>query len=187
MMNLNPALIQAFLRRFFVLLLVSMVAVLFFSEGFYRLIRTDSERAPQTFEITIPLGTAENIAAGESGPEIPNMVFVVGDTLLVHNQDRVSHELGPIWLPPGTSGSLALGEANDFIYNCSFQSTQYLGLTVRQATTWTARLSALWYGTPPILMFLLVYSFVLFPLKQDGEDTNSGDESSLRESAALRN
>jgi hypothetical protein len=166
---MSASLLHSFIRRFFILLLVSMAAVLLFSEGFFRLIRTDSERAPQTFEIIIPAGTAERIAAGELGPEIPNTVFVVGDTLLVHNQDSTSHELGPIWLPPGTSGSLALGEANDFIYNCSFQSTQYLGLTVRQATTWTARLSALWYGTPPILMFLLVYSFVLFPLKQEND------------------
>ena len=164
-MNLNPALVHAFLRRFFGLLLVSLLFVLVMSEAFYFLIRNDSERAPQTFEITIPAGTAERIAAGQSGPEIPNTVFVVGDTLTVHNLDSSSHELGPIWLPPGTSGSLTLGEANDFIFNCSFQSTQFLGLTVREATTWTSRLSALWYGTPPVWMFLLVYSFVLFPLK----------------------
>jgi hypothetical protein len=176
---MTPALLHAFARRFIILLLVSMAAVLMFSEGFYRLIRTDSERAPQTFEITIPAGTAERITAGEPGPEIPNTVFVVGDTLLVHNQDSVSHELGPIWLPPGTSGSLTLGEANDFIYNCSFQSTQYLGLTVRQATTWTARFSALWYGTPPILMFLLVYSFVLFPIKQGEEPKTPKDKTSF--------
>lgn len=183
---INPKLLHAFLRRFLALLLVSVALVLLFSEVFYRLIRTDSERAPQIFEITIPAGTSERIAAGEPGPEIPNTIFVVGDTLLVHNQDSTSHELGPIWLPPGTSGSLALGEANDFIYNCSFQSTQYLGLTVRQATTWTARLSALWYGTPPLLMFFLVYSFVLFPLKLDREDgANPGEESGLQRSATL--
>lgn len=182
---MNPNLLHAFVRRFFILLLVSVAAVLLFSEGFYRLIRTDSERAPQTFEITIPTGTAERIAAGEAGPEIPNTVFVVGDTLLVHNFDNVSHELGPIWLPPGTSGSLALGEANDFIYNCSFQSTQFLGLTVRQATTWTARLSALWYGVPPILMFLLVYSFVLFPLRKEEDGGKSGDESGFQGSTVL--
>jgi hypothetical protein len=181
----NPKLLRSFARRFFILLLVSVAAVLLFSEGFYRLIHTDSERAPQTFEITIPAGTAERLAVGEPGPEIPNKVFVVGDTLLVHNLDSTSHELGPIWLPPGTSGSLALGEANDFIYNCSFQSTQYLGLTVRQATTWTARLSALWYGTPPILMFLLVYSFVLFPFKNDKEGDNPADESGFQETVAL--
>lgn len=181
---MTPNLLHAFARRFFILLLVSIVAVLLFSEGFYRLIRTDSERPPQTFEITIPSGTAERIAAGDPGPDIPNTVFVVGDTLLVHNQDSVSHELGPVWLPPNTSGTLALGEANDFIYNCSFQSTQYLGLTVRQATTWTARLSALWYGVPPILMFLLVYSFLFFPLKKDEDGGSPGDESGYQRSAA---
>jgi hypothetical protein len=182
---MNPSLIHAFLSRFFGLLLVSLLIVLVMSEGFYFFIRNDSERAPQTFEITIPAGTAERIAAGEPGPEIPNTVFVVGDTLTVHNLDNTSHELGPIWLPPGTSGSLALGQANDFIFNCSFQSTKFLGLTVRDATTWTSRLSALWYGTPPIWMFLLVYSFVLYPLKgeNDEDGTDPGDEAAIQGSA----
>ena len=129
---IDPALIHAFLRRFFGLLIVSLVLVLAISESFYFLIRNDSERPPQTFEITIPAGTAERIAAGDSGPEIPNVVFVVGDILTVHNLDNTSHELGPIWLPPGTSGSLTLGEANDFIFNCSFQSTQFPGRTARR-------------------------------------------------------
>ena len=185
-MNLNPALVHAFMGRFFGLLIVSLIFVLLMSEGFYFFIRNDSERAPQTFEITIPAGTAELIAAGESGPEISNTVFVVGDTLTVHNLDNTSHELGPIWLPPGTSGSLALGEANDFIFNCSFQSTKFLGLTVRDATTWISRLSALWYGTPPIWMFLLVYSFVLYPLKSESDEdgTNPGDGTIIQGSAA---
>jgi len=180
----TPSLLQAFLRRFFILLLVSVVVVLLVSEGFYRLIRNDSERAPRTIELTIPPGAAGRIAAGEPGPEIPNMVFVRGDTLLVHNQDSSSHELGPIWLPPGASGSLVLGEANNYVYNCSFQSTRYLGLTVRAPVTWMARLSALWYGAPPLLMFLLVYSFVLFPLGKK-DLSGPGDEVGFRESAAL--
>ena len=115
---MKTSLINAFLRRFFGLLMISLLIVLALSEGFYFLTRSDSEREPETFEVTIPAGTAERIAAGESGPEIPNTVFVVGDTLTVHNLDSTSHELGPIWLPPGTSGSLTLGEANDFIFNC---------------------------------------------------------------------
>ena len=177
---MKTSLINAFLRRFFGLLMISLLIVLALSEGFYFLTRSDSEREPETFEVTIPAGTAERIAAGESGPEIPNTVFVVGDTLTVHNLDSTSHELGPIWLPPGTSGSLTLGEANDFIFNCSFQSTQFLGLTVREATTLTSRLSALWYGTPPVWMFLLVYSFVLFPLKHDrAEDELTTDEGTI--------
>ena len=170
---MDPSLVNSFLRRFFGLLVVSILIVLLISEGFYFLIHSDSERAPETIEITIPAGTADQIAAGGSGPELPNMVFVVGDTLIVHNLDRTSHELGPVWLPPGTTGSLELGEANDFVFQCSFQNTKFLGLTVREATTWTSRLSALWYGTPPIWMFLLVYSFVLYPLKR--EDKNGGN------------
>ena len=174
---MDPSLVNSFLRRFFGLLVVSILIVFLISEGFYWLIHSDSERAPETIEITIPAGTADQIAAGGSGPELPNMVFVVGDTLVVHNLDRTSHELGPVWIPPGTTGSLELGEANDFIFHCSFQNTKFLGLTVREATTWTSRLSALWYGTPPIWMFLLVYSFVLFPIKrEDKKDSNTEEE-----------
>ena len=182
---MNSTLIHAFLRRLFGLLLVSILIVLLISEGFYLLTRNDTERAPEAIEITIPAGTADRIAAGGSGPELPNMVFVVGDTLIVHNLDSTSHELGPIWVPPGTSGTLALGEANDFIFNCSFQNTKFLGLTVREATNWTSRLSALWYGTPPIWMFLLVYSFVLFPLKtQEKKGSSHGGDATIQGSAA---
>jgi hypothetical protein len=183
----NTSLLRPFLYRFFGLLFISLLLVLAISEGFYLLIRSESERAPQTIAITIPLGTAERVAAGESGPEIPNMVFVVGDTLTVHNLDNTSHELGPIWLPPGTSGSLSLGEANDYIFNCSFQPTRFLGLTVREATTWTSRLSALWYGTPPVWMFLLVYSFVLFPLKDEEreDDRKSSADDVVKRSATV--
>ena len=176
---MNPTLVHTFLRRFFGLLFVAILLVLLISEGFYFLIHNESERSPETIEITIPAGTADQIAAGGSGPEIPNKVFVVGDKLVVHNLDSSSHELGPIWVPPGTSGSLILGEANDFIFNCSFQSTKFLGLTVREATTWTSRLSALWYGTPPIWMFLLVYSFVLFPLKPQDKQAGSREEEAV--------
>ena len=182
---MNPTLVHTFLRRVFGLLLVSVMLVILISEGFYFLIHNESERSPETIEITIPAGTSEQIAAGGPGPELPNMVFVVGDILTVHNQDSTSHELGPIWVPPGTSGSLTLGEANDYIFNCSFQSTKFLGLTVRDATNWTSRLSALWYGTPPIWMFLLVYSFVLFPLKiRDKQGSNREEEAAVQGSAA---
>ena len=183
---IDRSVLHAFLHRFLGLLIVALGVVFLISEGFYFLTRDDTERAPQTFEITIPAGTAQRIEAGGKGPEISNTVFVIGDTLLVHNLDNVSHELGPVWLPPGTSGSMALGEANDYIFNCSFQSTKFLGLTVREATTWTSRLSALWYGTPPIWMFLLVYSFVIFPLKHnDGDEQKAKDEPVIEDLAAL--
>src|SRR3990172_6984593 len=68
-----------------------------------------AERPPQAIELTIPAGTAERVAAGEASPSIPSgLEFVVGDTLVVHNQDSVSHELGPIWVPAGGAGPRAV-------------------------------------------------------------------------------
>ena len=161
---MSPYLIPI-LRRLLLLLIVSLRVVWLFSEGAYWLTRGDTARAPETIELTIPAGTAKLIASGKSNPYIPQeMIFVVGDLLLVKNEDTVDHQLGPVWIPAGKSASLPLSQANNFTYSCSFQASNYLGLTVRPAVTWVSRLGALWYGTPPTLMFLLVYSFVLKPL-----------------------
>ncbi|MBN1665554.1 MAG: hypothetical protein JW862_00635 [Anaerolineales bacterium] len=165
-MKIEPYIWRAFWIRFFVLLVAALVLTLGISELFYALQRTDTERSAEVIEITIPAGTAQQIADGGPGPELPAMIFVVGDTLMVHNQDEVAHQLGPVWVPAGASGSLTLDSANNFSYSCSFQSSRYLGLTVRQATDWSSRLAALWYGAPPLFMFLLVYSFVLVPVRK---------------------
>ncbi len=156
-----------FLRRFLFLTAISLMVVWVVSELAYRLIQGDTARPPKTIELVIPLGTAERIAAGEPPLEIPSeMIFVVGDTLLVVNQDRVEHTLGPVWVPAGSSASLRLDTANDYVYTCSFQPSQLQNITVKQSANWKSRLAALWYGTPPTVMFLLVYSLVMFPLKK---------------------
>ncbi len=155
-----------FLRRFIILLVFSLAVVWAFSEIAYRLTRPDTSRSPQIIELIIPAGTAELVKNGKASPTIPReMIFVLGDTLLVKNQDSVSHQLGPLWIPAGKSASLPLSQANDYAYSCSFQPSKILDITVRPAVTWVSRLGALWYGTPPTLMILLVYSFVLAPLR----------------------
>ena len=162
----KKALLEAFFRRAFLLLSLSAVLVLLVSEAAYWLNREETSRSPQIIELAIPAGAADRVAAGEEAPGIPEeMVFVNGDTLLVKNEDRVNHELGPLYIPAGQTASLFLGEANNFTYSCSFRPSQYLNLTVREAVTWKSRLGALWYGTMPTWMFLLVYSFVVRPLK----------------------
>ena len=48
----------------------------------------ETARPPQEIVLTIPAGTAEQVSRGEQPPSIPeNMVFVVGDTLVVENED----------------------------------------------------------------------------------------------------
>ncbi|MFZ6030061.1 MAG: hypothetical protein ACOYYS_20285 [Chloroflexota bacterium] len=162
----NRAIVHAFIRRFFVLLAVSTVAWLLFGEIAYRLVKDPASRPPTTVELLIPAGTAARVAAGEAPPGIPDeLVFVAGDTLLVKNEDVVTHQLDILYIPAGASASMQLPEANEFAFSCSFQPDNYLNLTVRQATTWTTRLSALWYGVPVTVMLLLAYSFIFWPLK----------------------
>ena len=57
----------------------------------------ETARAPREIVLTIPVGTADQIARGEQPPSIPeNMTFVVGDRLVVNNEDAVDHKLGPL-------------------------------------------------------------------------------------------
>jgi hypothetical protein len=172
--------IGPFLIRFLVLSIVASGFILLVSEIGYRLLREESSRPPKTIELLIPAGTSEKIGRGESNPAIPKeMIFVVGDVLLVKNQDTVDHELGPVWIPAGTSASLTLDQANDFTYSCSFRESRYFDLTVRKAITWHDRLGALWYGVPPTVMFLLVYSFVIKPIKPAKHSGQSSEKENL--------
>jgi len=162
---MNPLIVQ-FLRRFLLLGILSAGLVWGMSELAYASTRGENSRGPMKVEIVIPMGTGERVASGAPIPSIPEeMVFVTGDVLEVKNEDVVNHQLGPLFIPSGSSASLPLGSAQAITYSCSFQTSKYLGLTIQDAVTWKSRLSALWYGTPPTLMFLLVYSFVVKPLK----------------------
>ncbi len=161
----NRVVVLAFLKRFAILLAISIVLVFGFSELAYRLMKDPGSRPPGTIELVIPAGTAARVAAGETPPGIPqNLIFVVGDTLLVKNEDSVAHQFDLLYIPPGSSASMKLGHADSFSFTCSFQVSHYYNLTVRQATTWVSRLQVLWYGVPVTVMFLLAYSFVLWPL-----------------------
>ena len=156
-----------FLVRLGLSLVLSTALILGISEGYYLLTRDTTSRAPETIELVIPVGTAQSILLGQSVIGIPkNMIFVMGDTLIVRNQDSVAHELGPLWIPAESSASLVMEKASDQAIRCSFQTTKYMGMTVKDAVTWKSRLGALWYGVPPMLMFMLVYSYLFFPMKE---------------------
>jgi hypothetical protein len=69
----------------------------------------ETARAPKEIVLTIPAGTAEQVARGEQPPALPeSMVFVVGDVLIIKNEDTVDHQMGPFWIPAGASARLAL-------------------------------------------------------------------------------
>jgi len=135
----------------------------------YQLLKREN-REPQRVELVIPAGTADKIAKGESSPGIPeDMTFVVGDTFVVVNQDEVGHQLGPFWIPPGTSASLNLDTEENFILDCSFQSTSIFGLDVRQPVTLGTRLTGILFAGLPLGALFAVYSTLLTADKKKGK------------------
>jgi hypothetical protein len=162
-------------RRIFILFLISLGMVWVGSELAYKMIKDPSDRAPEVIELTIPDGTASRVEAGEPVPAIPEeMVFVVGDTLLIRNQDRIDHQLGPLWVPAGSNASLVMEEPERLAYSCSFQTSKYLDLDVKAATTLETRVAALALAVPPTTMFLFVYSLIIWPLTTRKKEKDGG-------------
>jgi hypothetical protein len=152
--------------RLVISILISLVGVAAISEGAFLFQKEKYDRSPRTIQMVIPEGTAERLAVGESIDSIPeNMVFVMGDVLEVVNQDAVSHQLGPVWVPAGAAGQLELNEPNRYAYSCSFSNSRYLGLDVRKPTTLSTRLAALALAAPPTAAFLFIYGLLVFPIK----------------------
>ncbi len=155
-----------YLKRFAIVFLIALVFVGLFNEAMYYLQRDERDRPPQTIELVIPNGTAQRIAQGEEEVAIPEgMTFVIGDVLLVRNEDVVDHQLGPLWIPAGRSASLRFDTADKVAYECSFVVGNYFGIDILKPTTWTSRLLALAMAAPTLAMLLFVYSLVAVPLK----------------------
>ncbi len=142
-----------------VLLGTSLGAIM--SEVSYQLLKREN-REPMRIELVIPAGTAERVAAGETPPGIPeDMSFVIGDTLVVVNQDEVAHQLGPLWVPSGTSASMPLSTEENFALECSFQPTRYFGLDVRPPVTLGTRISGILFAGLPLSALFAVYSILI--------------------------
>jgi hypothetical protein len=149
--------------RVIVCLLIGIAAAGLISEvSFY--LQDTSSRPPKTIEIDIPPGAREMALRQESVlPE--SMEFVVGDVLLVRNQDTVPHTFGPLYIPAGSSASLTLDQAANLSYTCSFQPTQAFGLNVHEPLTLATRLQGILLAGLPMGVLLSVYSLVAWPLK----------------------
>jgi len=128
----------------------------------------ESARPPQEIILTIPAGTAEQVARGEQPPSIPdNMIFVVGDVLTVKNDDEVDHKLGQLWIPANTSASLSLDQEENLAFECSFQPTKYFGLDVREPLTVGIRISGILFSGLPMGILIAVYSIIMPVKKKD--------------------
>ncbi|HSF80092.1 MAG TPA: hypothetical protein VLA49_02600 [Anaerolineales bacterium] len=165
-----------YIKRLIITLIIALFIVVVINEGFYLFQKEKTDRAPRTVQIVIPNGTAAQVAAGEPVPAIPEaMVFVVGDVLEVKNEDIAQHQLGPIWVPAGATGSLVLETADKYSYSCSFVPSRYLGVDVRQATTLATRLTALGIATPPMAVFLFIYGLLVFPIKRPEKEKSQAE------------
>jgi len=97
---------KALLRRIGISLLIGLVLGILINEITFAFLREDS-RPPERILMVIPDGTADLVAQGQQPPSLPeSMLFVIGDTLVVRNDDRVDHQLGPLWIPAGSEASL---------------------------------------------------------------------------------
>lgn len=152
-------------------LAIGIVIAIGLNEGSFIFLKSEAGRAPRSIELLIPAGTAEMMAQGQSSPEIPtDMVFVIGDTLVVRNEDTTAHNLGPLFVPAGTSASLKLDQAENFAFECSFQPSSYFGLDVREPVTWETRLYGILFAGVPLGLLLSLYSFIIWPLKSPSPD-----------------
>jgi hypothetical protein len=157
--------IKTIVSRILISLFIGLLFGVALNEVTFYFLR-ETARAPKVIEIIIPAGTAEKVARGEAPPSIPDsMNFVIGDTLLVKNNDIKDHELGPLWIPAGTSARLSLDAAASYAYACSFQPNQSFGLDVYEPlTTWT-RLYGIFFSGVPLGIMIALYALVL-PVKK---------------------
>ncbi len=128
----------------------------------FQFLRNDASRAPEKIELVIPKGTGEKIAQGSVEPTIPEgMVFVIGDVLTVINQDGINHQLGPLYIPAGTSASLTFDIADKYSYSCSFVPDKTFGLDVQLPVTPMTRLTGAIFAGLPLGALIALYSFVI--------------------------
>ncbi len=129
------------------------------SELTFLFLQRDQDRAPETIVLTIPLGTAAMVSAGQTPPSIPaDLQFVVGDVLEVRNLDTADHQLGALFIPAGATASLSFSEVQDFAFACSFRSDQYLGLSIREPLTWGTRIIGILSAGVPMGLLIGLYS-----------------------------
>jgi energy-coupling factor transporter transmembrane protein EcfT len=162
---------KKFLLRMILFMVVSVIAAAVISEVGFRIQKNTLSRDPTTVIIVIPPGTAAKVAQGEN--VIPaGQVFVQGDTLEVKNEDSVTHTLGPLVIPPGTTASMKLNQVGSVNYTCSFQPTKFYGITIQQGLSFGLRFEAALLIGLPLGMLLGLYSFLVIPLEPKTTDSS---------------
>ena len=157
------------LKRVLLSVLAGLAIAAIGNEVSYRILR-EVDRSAQVFVLTIPPGTADQVARGEQPPSIPaDMTFIVGDVLVVKNEDTAPHELGPLFIPPDSSAQLEFASEESYSYSCSFEPTNTFGLDVRAPVTIYTRITGVLFAGLPLGGLIAVYSIVVRPLKPKQE------------------
>lgn len=157
-------------KRILASFLLGVVIAGITSEVAYRLLKREN-REPNQIQLAIPAGTAKLVSEGSAPPEIPNdLNLVVGDVLVVVNQDDVDHQLGPLWIPAGASASMDLSAEESYRLDCSFQPGKIQGIEVKQPVTWSTRLTGMLFAGFPLGALFAIYSG-LIPSKKKKEIT----------------
>lgn len=155
-------------QRVLLSMLLGILLAIGVNEISFLFLKSDAGRPPQRVDLVIPKGTAQKVARGESNPALPDaMVFVVGDILVVKNEDVVDHHLGPLFIPTGTSASLTLSEPENMAFSCSFQPGKYLGFNVQEPVTFSTRLEGIIISGVPLGFLFWLYGLLVWPLKRE--------------------
>jgi hypothetical protein len=143
---------------------VGVIITATFTELSFRFLSSSNDRAPRAITLVIPAGTAASVALGEQPPSIPpEMTFVVGDTLVVENQDFADHQLGPLFIPANSSASMTFDHIEKYALACTFSPDKYFGLDVKEPLTVSTRiLGILSAGLP---MGVLIALYVVFAIR----------------------
>jgi hypothetical protein len=151
-------------------LVIGVLITAIFTELSFRFISRSNDRSPETITLVIPAGTAAKVAAGEKPPSIPDdMTFVVGDTLIVSNEDYADHQLGPLFIPAGTKASMTFDTIQNYAYSCTFTPSKYIGLDIKEPLALSTRiLGVLSAGLP---LGTLIALYVVFAIRP-GEKKN---------------
>ena len=131
------------------------------NEVSFLFLKTDAGRGPERIELVIPAGTAAKVAQGRSDPVLPvSLAFVLGDTLVIKNEDTAIHQLGPLYIPPGSSASLTLSQTENLALRCSFQVSQYEGIVVQDPVTLLTRVGGIIVSGLPLGFLFMLYGLV---------------------------
>lgn len=139
-------------------LFVGILLAFVMTELAYRFQAKSQDRDGKLLRLIIPMGTANLLKTGGEPPKIPaDMTIVVGDVLVVENQDDVDHQLGPLFIPKGTTAKLAFNKSENLAYACTFTPDKYLGLDIKQPLTISTRITGVLSAGIPLGTLMAIY------------------------------